>query len=179
VVTPLNDYPFMLPLIVAIIGTVLGFYYFNRTNKTDREALARQKKKDEIELAKELRQENEKLAKDVKSSMTIQFSILLDKMKTDIELQKSILTAEINLMKRDDKDLRKDLEDAMKQQQTINDRIQKSIDFMSQFLWGVGAKSDPAYITGQIETKEHEDKPSVGIFKSPDSSETQAHKDEN
>jgi ribosomal protein S15P/S13E len=167
-----------LSVVVATIGTILGFYYFNRTNKSDRAVLAREKSKEEVILAKELRVEHKNQTLEFKQQIIAEFSLLLDKLKSDLEIQKMNLISEIGMMKRDDKDLRRDLENALNLQQTVNDRMQKTIEFMSQFLWGAGAKSDPAYLSGQVETQEHLNEPPVGMFKSPDSSETQKTKDD-
>ena len=141
------------------------------------EALASQKLKDELSLAKEIKEENRRLAIDVKEAMVGHMSILLDKMKQDNELQKSILVSEMSLMKKVDEQLQKDLSYHIHNQQTINERMQKNIDFMTQFLWGVGAKSPVPYLEGAPETEEHKKSATVGIFTEPDSSETQAKKD--
>lgn len=187
----LADYPFFIPflsIIIAFVGTILGFYYFIRTSKakaiTDKatyklqlENAVEQKKKEELSLAKELKEDNRRLALDVKEAMINHISTVVNTLKQDIEMQKTILLSEISLMKKDYSQVRTDMMHHIANQQVINDRMQKSIDFMNQFLWGAGAKSIPPYAEGEVESQEHKDKPTEGIFMPIDSTETQATKD--
>lgn len=43
--------------------------------------------------------------------------------------------------------------------------VKKDVDFLKEFYWGRDAKSDPAYISGNIETIEHDKREGVGLFK--------------
>ncbi len=186
----LTEYPFFVPflsIVLTLIGTILGFYYFSRTTKqkavVDKQNYKIQveramddKKREEMSLAKELKEDNKRLALDVKEAMVQHVSTIVSTLKADIELQKTILLSEISLMKKDYSMIRNDMMGHIEHQQSINERMQKSIDFMNQFLWGAGAKSVPSYLEGEDETKEHRDKPGEGIFMSPDSTETQIQK---
>lgn len=185
--------PFFIPLIsiiIAFIGTILGFYYFHRTTKAraavdkqnyklQLENAADKKRSEEQSLAKELKEDNKRLALDVKDAMITHVGNIVGTLKADIELQKTILLSEINLMKKDYSQVRTDMMYHIENQQIINERMQKAIDFMNQFLWGAGAKSTPPFVEGETETQEHKDKPSEGIFMPIDSTETQATKDKN
>lgn len=187
-----TEYPYFVPflsIVIALGGTILGFFYFLKTTKakavTDKqnyktqvENLALAKHREEMSLAKELKEDNKRLALDVKEAMVSHVGIIVNTLKQDIELQKTILLSELSIMKKDSSQIRTDMLAHIENQQHINERMQKSIDFMNQFLWGAGAKSTPPFVEGEEESQEHKDKPSEGIFMSPDSSETQKSKDD-
>ena len=190
----LTDFPFFVPflsILIALIGIVLGFVYFTKTFKAKAvvdkqnyklqlESAADKKRMEEISLAKELKEDNKRLALDVKEAMIHHVSTIVNTLKSDIELQKTILLSEIALMKKDYSQVRTDMLAHIENQQTINERMQKSIDFMNQFLWGAGARSTPEFLNPEDipESEEHKTSPTVGIFTEPDSTETKKFKDE-
>lgn len=73
--------------------------------------------------------------------------------------------------------LKQEMENRFERQDETNERVQKSLDLLNQFSWGRSAKSVPAFLSDIDETEEHKRSPNVGIFREPDSSETQDEKD--
>ena len=187
-----EEYPFLIPfvsLLLAVIGAIATFLYFRSTTKNKRsqdnkqdllniEDRAREKLKDDLFIAKEVKEEARKVAIDTKGEMMDIIHNIVERLQNEINKSRMVVENEIKLLTYTVDQVKVDLKRNIEFQQIINDRMQKSVDFMNQFLWGAGAKSMPPYTQGEEETKEHADKPSEGIFMNPDSSETQEHKDE-
>jgi hypothetical protein len=188
----LEDFPFLIPFVsimLTIFGFIATFLYFKSSTKSKQkqdakvdelsvEDRARDKLKDDLAIAKDVKEEARKVAIDTKGEMMDIIHNIVGNISNDIGRNKIILEAELSLMKQNIEQVKVDLKRNIEFQQVINDRMQKSVDFMNQFLWGAGAKSMPPYTQGEEESKEHADKPSEGIFLQPDSSETQQHKDD-
>lgn len=183
--------PFFIPflsVLIALSGLVLTFYYYKTTtkqkqiadNKADLvqvEQRAKDKQKEEVALAKEVASENKSTALEVKQEMKEYIINVINTLRHDIAIQNSNLEHEVDLMKQVDSQIQKDLMNYINEQTKINERIEKSLNFVSQFLWGQGAKSIPYYVTGQEEPQSHKDEPFEGLYLEPDSAETQAMKD--
>ena len=188
-----DDY-YLIVLILSIISAaiiilVIGFYYFNirakaqieksytDTFKIQSDKLAIEKRREENILAKELKEDNKRLALDVKGTMVQHVTTVVNTIKSDLELHKTILLSELSMLRNSQTQLEKDMVNNINNQKDVNDRLQKSLDMINQFTWGIDAKSIPPYVSGEVETQEHKDKLPEGLFSSPDSSETQKSKD--
>lgn len=181
----------LIVISISIIGFVVGFYYFSilartQADKANKESfriqadkLAIEKRKEEKTLAAELKEENRRLAIDLKDSMLTHIEKIANTIRADLELHKTILLSQFNMLVARQETLQKEVGYHKENQSDINQGLQKSLDMVNQFTWGVDAKSVPPYVTGDVESQEHKDKPSEGIFSSPDSTETQEEKDAN
>jgi hypothetical protein len=187
----INEYLVVMLLVIisiSIIGFVVGFYYFSiraraQVEKANKESfkiqsdkLAIEKRKEEKNLAVELKEENKRLALDVKDSMLNHVGTLISTMKSDLELHKTILLSELSMLRSKQDQLQGHLTLQKENQVDVNRNMQRQLDMINQFTWGVDAKSIPPYVTGDVESQEHKDKPAEGMFSSPDSTKTETQK---
>lgn len=88
---------------------------------------------------------------------------------------KAKLESAIDLHKRDVATLQKDIERNREIQNNTNEKVEKAFEFINQFLYGTKTKSFPAYMSGENETDRHRDMPESGMFRDPESSDSQTH----
>ena len=131
----------------------------------DVERTAREKATAERGLARELAEHSERVALDVKQSMKDHISQLISTLKQDIELQRTLTYAKIDVMDIKIQQTKIDMAEHIKEEKDERVRMQRSIEFLQTMAWGESAKSVPAYMTGEIETQEHKEEPGVGVFK--------------
>ena len=187
-----EEFPFMIPffsVIIALSGVIITVLIYNKTSKDKArqlktesdlqiEALSRQKLKDDALIAKEVKEEAKRIAVDTKDEMMDIIKNVIERVQNDISRNKLIIESELKLMTQNVLQNKADISRYVEAQQVINDRMEKSLNFVSQFLWGQGAKSIPPYLQGMEETQSHKDEPLKGIYIHPDSTETQERKDE-
>ena len=134
--------------IIVTIGVGVGSFiittYWNKRNrddhiKEDRRALEEDIQNDAIQKYKD----DKSLAED-----------LLLKNKEVMELMQENLRDYID---KGDLDSKRELAYAVK-------LLEKDIAFLQQFIFGKESKSVPAYLTGEVETKEHDEAEGHGMF---------------
>jgi len=148
--------------------------------------LSRDTKKDQRLVASELKNETEKIAEKVKTDTEEMVADKLRYLKTDIDRDMLVINNKIEATNNSNTEfMRSSIEiltnalnykieivngkldlitQAAASLAKIVDKLDKRLDFMTQMNYGTTAKSDPPFLFGEAETKEHRDKPSEGIF---------------
>ena len=157
----------VLTLIAGLAGGFFAWAFKRGERKDSVEKIRSDKATSERALAKELRTESEQEAIAVRQEMREHIGQIIDTLKQDIALQKEKIQSQMNMREVKIEQIKKDLEDHIRSQNTINDKVVKSIEFVQTMLWGPEAKSMPPYMLGQEETQAHKDEPEVGMFTDP------------
>lgn len=179
----------VLITVISLFSVLVGIYFYKKSskektlleNKADTitvEQRAREKEKEERVTAKEVKEESRKLAMEVRQEMMDFVITKINDIRHDLEMQKINFQNQIRLIEQIEIQFKEDLMRVNEENKVIHDRMEKSLNFVSQFLWGQGAKSIPPYLQGMEETQAHKDEEPEGIYRSPDSSETQEMKDD-
>ena len=156
-----------ISVVLGIAGFVTGQMWAVRNRRDNVERARSEKATTERQLAKELRTESEQEAIAVRQEMREHVGQLLDTLKQDIALQREKIQGQMNMREVRIEQIKTDLANHMEQQNKINEKTLKAIEFVQTMLWGPEAKSMPPYMLGQEETKEHRDEPDVGMFTDP------------
>lgn len=159
-----------MSLLITIMGSIVGVgFYLERRQNLKLEA-HNQKIKDvekKIEEAVILTHQDNKDLRHEMKEMETRLQVIVASKNSDIEkIVEHKVTAAKELV-----------DTRFKNIEEIAKGMQKSIDFMQQFQFGSGAKSVPPFIQGRVESQQHKDQPYEGIYQTPDSTETQKHKD--
>jgi len=159
----------------TIAGVIIAFYYQSRGRKDkvveNRLALqarveetARHKAKEEELTRKELESSAKMLALDVKQDMKEHITQLVHTLKQDIELSRVTAYAKMDQIDNKIAQVKINLMDYIANQTDVNQRQQKSIEFLQTMAWGADAKSVPPWMEGLETTKEHEEEAEKGVF---------------
>ena len=146
------------------IGGLLSWLIKRPEQRTTIERARFEKEESERKLAKDLRDESIDEARNVRQETREYITNLLAQLRYEIEIAatKSSAAGEKSELKLEQ--LAKAFYEYKNDQNRINEKVVKSIEFIHTVLLGPGAKSLPPYMLGQDETQAHKDKPDVGAF---------------
>jgi len=89
---------------------------------------------------------------------------LISTLKQDIELSRTIVYSKMDAMDNKIAQVKIDLMDHIMRQTDINQREQKSIEFLQTMAWGADAKSIPPWMEGKDTSTEHKEEADKGVF---------------
>jgi len=146
------------------VGGLLSWLIKRPEQKSTIEKTRFEKSESERKLAKELRDESIDEARNVRQETREYITNLLAQLRYEIEIAATKLDAagEKSELKLDQ--LSKAFYEYKADQNRVNEKLVKSIEFIHTVLLGPGAKSMPAYMTGEEETQAHRDAPDRGAF---------------
>jgi len=154
----------IISVIVAVGGFVASQLWNIRNRKDSVETALRAKRKEEQDLARDLKEHNERVAEDVKKDMRDHVDQLIGSLKLNLELERSMIYHKIELLEVKVLQDKIDLAEHIKNQNNVNEREQKALEFLQTMAWGPDAKSVPPYMRGEIQTQQHKDEPDIGAF---------------
>jgi hypothetical protein len=176
----MGEYDTLLGIgITALIGiiSIISFHIWNKRNRTDKvqenaqtsqmklEEAYKLKTKDEETTRRELESSAKLLALDVKQNMKEHIQQLITTLKQDIALTGQIAEAKIDKLDYRIAQIKIDLMEHILEEKDERVRVRKSIEMLQTMNYGIDAKSEPAFLTGEDESQAHKDKPSEGLYK--------------
>jgi len=168
----------IISVVVAIGGFITSQLWNARNRKDTLDAAARTKSKEERDLAEDLKEHQERVAEDVKKDMRDHVDQLIGSLKLNLELERSMIYHKIELLEVKVLQDKIDLAEHIKNQNNVNEREQKALEFLQTMAWGPDAKSVPPYMRGEIETQAHKDEPDIGAFAGEGEGDNSKDKDE-